>query len=160
MVKVTALLLAAVMILPSCSSTTLIQSNPAGAKLYLNGEPMGTTPYSYSDTKIFGSTNVVKLEKEGYEALNTTFSRDEEVDAGAIIGGFFFLVPFLWAMKYKPVRTYELAPYAPERASGIVPVKESQFSSVKAQKLRELKQLLDDKFLFSGWDTHFRKSHL
>jgi len=104
------LLLAACILLSGCASTTMIQSIPDGAKVYLNEELAGTTPYLHSDTKIVGSTTRVKLEKEGYATLQTSFSRDEEVDAGAIIGGIFFLIPFLWTMKYKPARTYELVP--------------------------------------------------
>jgi hypothetical protein len=48
------------------------------------------------------------LTKEGYEDFMASFSRDEEVDVGAVIGGIFFLFPFLWTMKYKPFHTYEL----------------------------------------------------
>lgn len=145
--KILALLLAVIILFPSCSSTTLIQSDPAGAKLYLNGEPVGTTPYSHTDTRIVGSTNTVRLEKEGYMPLNTSFSRDEQIDAGAVIGGLFFWIPFLWTMKYKPVRTYELVPYAPGNAPDLLPATENEYSSVKARKLRELKQLLDDKII-------------
>lgn len=145
--KILALLLAVIILFPSCSSTTLIQSNPAGAKLYLNGEPVGTTPYSHTDTKIVGSTTMVRLEKEGFEPLNTSFTRDEWIDAGAVIGGIFFWIPFLWTMKYKPVRTYELVPYAPGKAPALAPGLESEFTSVKARKLRELKQLLDEKII-------------
>ena len=32
-----------------CSSSTLIKSNPLGAKLYLDGQLKGKTPYPYSD---------------------------------------------------------------------------------------------------------------
>lgn len=138
------LFLAGLILFASCSSTTIIQSSPSGAKLYLNGEPVGTTPYTYSDTKIVGSSVAVRLEKEGYDEINTYFSRDEEVDVGAVIGGIFFLWPFLWTMKYKPSRTYELTP-----SSGDVPTvlqveqRQAQLQS-KADRLRELKQLLDD----------------
>ncbi|MFO7851773.1 MAG: PEGA domain-containing protein [Bacteroidales bacterium] len=103
-----ALLLAMVFLFAGCVSTTMIQSDPPGAKLYLNGEPVGTTPYTHSDTKPVGSTNIVRLTKEGYEDLTTSFSRNEEVDVGAVIGGIFFLFPFLWTMKYKPFHNYEL----------------------------------------------------
>ena len=103
--KITGLILSASVLWSSCVSITLIQSNPSGAKLYLNGEPVGTTPYTHQDTRIVGSTTAVKLEKEGYAPLNTSFTRDEEVDAGAIIGGILVLVPFLWTMKYKPIHT-------------------------------------------------------
>jgi len=76
----------------------------------MNEEYMGVTPYSYSDTKIVGSTTSIRLEKEGYEPFYTSLSRNEEVDVGAIIGGIFVWIPFLWTMKYKPVHNYELRP--------------------------------------------------
>jgi hypothetical protein len=110
LMKSSALLMAVVVLFASCSSTTLIQSEPSGAKLYMNGEYMGVTPFSYSDTKIVGSSTEIRLEKEGYEPLYTMMSRDETADVGAIIGGVFFLFPFLWTMKYKPTHNYELIP--------------------------------------------------
>ena len=102
------LLLSFVMI--SCSSTTMITSDPPGAKLYINGMSVGNTPYMHSDTRIVGSMLMIKLEKEGYEPLNTFITRDERVDVGAVIGGLFLLVPFLWTMQYNPQHNYELAP--------------------------------------------------
>jgi hypothetical protein len=108
--KSAALLLAVAVLFASCSSSTLIQSDPSGAKVYMNGEYKGRTPYSHSDTRIVGSTTEIRLEKEGFEPLYTMLSRDESADVGAIIGGIFFLFPFLWTMKYNPVHTYELRP--------------------------------------------------
>lgn len=92
----------------SCASSTMIESTPIGAEVYLNGEHVGTTPYKHRDTKIVGSTTDVRIEKEGFETLQTSFSRDEKADVGAIIAGVFVLFPFLWTMKYKPVHSYEL----------------------------------------------------
>lgn len=106
--KSAALLVAVAVLFASCSSSTLIQSEPSGAKVYMNGEYKGVTPFPYSDTKIVGSTTEIRLEKEGYEPLYTMLSRNESADVGAIIGGVFFLFPFLWTMKYNPVHTYEL----------------------------------------------------
>ncbi len=91
-----ALFLGILILFSSCSSYTMIQSVPDRATLYLNEENVGTTPYRYSDTKIVGSTTEVRIEKEGYEPLQTSFSRNEEADVGAIIGGLFFLFPFIW----------------------------------------------------------------
>jgi hypothetical protein len=129
----------------SCSSTTLIQSNPSKAKLYLDGAYVGVTPYSHRDTKIVGSSMVVKLEKEGYKPLVVTITRDEEVDVGAVIGGIFFAVPFFWTMKYQPVHNYELKPV--EEDVVMEPQKNQTTHNSKADKLRELKQLLDDKII-------------
>lgn len=147
LMKSLSVLLAGAILFTSCSSTTFIQSNPGGAKLYLNGEPVGTTPYTHRDTKIVGSTTTVKLEKEGYETLNTSFSRDEEVDVGAIIGGLFFLVPFLWTMKYKPSHTYELQPATAGTSDPASRQQQQPVQKSKADRLRELKQLLDEKII-------------
>jgi hypothetical protein len=108
--KVIPLLITGAIFLTGCVSTTMIHSIPEGAKLYINDEPVGTTPYLHRDTRIVGSTTRVRLEQEGYKILNASFSRNEEADAGAIIGGVFLYVPFLWTMKYKPTHTYELKP--------------------------------------------------
>ena len=103
-------MLAFAVLFASCSSTTLIQTEPSGAKVYMNEEYKGVTPLSYSDTKIVGSITSVRFEKEGYETLYTTLTRNESADVGAIIGGIFFLFPFLWTMKYNPTHLYELKP--------------------------------------------------
>jgi PEGA domain len=88
----------------------VIQSIPPGAKLYLNGEPVGATPYTMSDTKIVGTVTTVRLELPGYEVLNTAIARNEEFDTGACIGGVFLLFPFLWIQGYRPVHNFELRP--------------------------------------------------
>lgn len=147
--RAVAILLAGSILTTSCVSSTTITSNPSGAKLYLNGENVGMTPYTHRDSKIVGSSNTVKIEKEGYQAVNTGFSRDEEVDVGAIIGGLFLLVPFLWTMKYKPSHSYELVPVSgsanPTTATS--PITSLEKSGSKADRLRELKKLLDDKII-------------
>ena len=97
-----------------CSSTTVINSVPEGATVYLNGERVGTTPYTHSDTKIIGSSNSITLKKGGYQDFVVIFSRSEEADVGAIVGGIFVLVPFLWTMGYKPTHTYEMTPLKTE----------------------------------------------
>lgn len=97
-------------LLSSCSSTTIISSIPDQAKIYVNGELVGVTPYKHRDSKIVGATNEIRLEKKGYESYKAEFSKDEEIHVGAMIGGFFLLVPFLWVMKYKKGHLYELRP--------------------------------------------------
>ncbi len=106
--KLMAICMSFTILFTSCASTTMIQTNVDEAELFLNGERVGKTPYKHRDMKIVGSTTEVRLEKEGYETFQTSFSRDEKADIGAIIAGVFFLFPFLWTMKYKPVHNYEL----------------------------------------------------
>lgn len=83
---------------------------PNGAKLYMDGEPVGITPYAYTDTKIVGSSTPVRLVMKGYQDFNGVLKRNEEANVGAIIGGLFLLFPFFWTMDYKSSHTYELIP--------------------------------------------------
>jgi len=108
--KSISLALASSILFTSCASTTMIETSPKGAQVYISDEHVGETPYSYKDTKIVGSCSSLKLKKEGYETLQTNLCRNEQADVGAIIAGFFFIVPFLWIMKYKPTHRYELTP--------------------------------------------------
>jgi len=95
-------------VLVACASTTVLNSVPPGAKVYLNDEPVGTTPYTLSDTKTFWSKTSVRLEAQGYETFTATLNRNEEFQAGACLGGVLVGFPFLWIMGYKPEHTYEL----------------------------------------------------
>lgn len=94
----------------SCASSTLIVSNPSGASVYINSEMVGETPYQHTDTKIVGSSSSIILKKNGYKDFHYTLIRNEQVDPGAIVAGFFFWPSFLWTMKYKDVHTFKLEP--------------------------------------------------
>lgn len=144
-----------ILLFTSCTSTTLIQTTPGDAKVYINSEYRGKTPYNYSDSKIVGSSFMLRLEKDGYRPLITTITKDEEIDPGAIVGGLFFGIPFLWTMRYQPLHTYELVKLTPDTipTSSIQEnitksniIKTDNFST-KTEKLRELKKLLDEKII-------------
>jgi len=143
-----------------CVSSTMIQSEPAGAKVFINGEYYGETPIIMADSKLALTSTYIRLEKEGYRTLETVIVRDEDIDFGAAIAGIFFYFPWLWVFEYKPVHNYLLEPgdgrdpdieidveyfYQgdnPPQTTGNN--KKDQPTSNKAQKLRDLKQLLDD----------------
>jgi len=102
-----------------CISSTVIQSQPPGARVFLNNVPVGTTPYMMSDANIVGTTTQVRLEYPGYQPLTTYIVRGEELDALAFVGGFFLLlVPWFWIMKYSPSHFYQLQPEVPGAAPG------------------------------------------
>lgn len=145
--KMLAVLLAGSVLLASCASTTMIQSVPSGAKVYIDGQPVGTTPYRHTDTKIVGSGTSVRLEKEGYETLNTGFSRDEQADVGAIIGGLFVLVPFLWTMKYNPTHTYELTPALGPVQQNAAKALATENINSKEYRLQQLKTLFEKELI-------------
>ena len=107
MKPLTAMVCAATLL--GCSSSTVIRSNPPGAKVFIDGSYVGVTPYEMSDTKIVGSSTTVRLEYPGMAPVNTSIKRSEEFDVVACIGGVFLLVPFLWIMGYKSDHTYDIA---------------------------------------------------
>ena len=160
--KTIPVLLSGTILISSCSSSTLISSQPAGAKLYVNGQYAGITPYQYSDTKIVGSTTDLRLEKDGFEPVRVPLISNERADAGAIVGGIFLLFPFLWTMKYDPEHTYELrtansngqpvttpSTFVNTQSSGASAPAAAQSVGVKsrADRLRENKRLYDEKVL-------------
>jgi hypothetical protein len=144
------LLMACSILFASCSSTTLIQSTPPGADVYVNQEKLGTTPYSYTDTKIVGSTTIFTLKKDGYQDLNVTLIRNEKADVGAIIGGIFVLVPFFWVCDYNPQHNYTLVSgngaAAPSYTQNAAPVPSSTVTSSdqSSVELGKIKRLNDN----------------
>jgi hypothetical protein len=109
-IRIISVLLAVIILLSSCASTTLIQSIPSGGELFLDDQLVGVTPYSMTDTKIVGTCTSVRIEKESFHPFYSSICRTEEADPGAIIGGIFFWFPFLWTLKYKPTHFYKLQP--------------------------------------------------
>jgi hypothetical protein len=99
--------LASSILFVSCSSTTRITSIPEGAKVYMDGEYKGVTPYTHSDNKVFFNETQMQLKKEGYREMNVVLKKDK-FSVGPCIGGVFFLIPFLWVMDYTPSKQYEL----------------------------------------------------
>jgi hypothetical protein len=73
--------------------------------------------------------------------------KDEDVNVEAVIGGFFTVIPFLWTMKYNPVHNYVLGSINLNNNT----LQESQQAQLKTkskvERLRELKQLLDEKII-------------
>jgi hypothetical protein len=97
-----------------CASTTVIQTQPPGARVTINGMVVGQTPYVLTDTKIVSSTTPIHFDYPGYAPLDVVLVRNEELDVLPLIGGFFTLfVTWLWIMKYQPMHVFQLQPPGP-----------------------------------------------
>lgn len=99
-----------------CASSTVLQTQPPGARVTINGIVVGQTPYRMTDTKTIFSSTPVRFEYPGYAPLDVLIPRTEELDPLPFIAGFFCLIPWLWAGKYQDAHTYQLQPpgaYAP-----------------------------------------------
>ena len=99
----------AISILSGCASTTLIHSKPEGAKVYIDNLSQGTTPLEYADTAIAGTEKPIRLEKDGYENLETVIRKDK-FQVGPMIGGILILFPFVWILGYPETYEFELEP--------------------------------------------------
>src|SRR5688572_12404494 len=93
-VRIVASVTVSLTLLGACSSTTVIRSNPPGARVFLDEQPVGVTPYAMSDTKIVGSTTRVRLEYPGLKPHHAIIQRNEKFEVLACVGGVFLLVPF------------------------------------------------------------------
>jgi hypothetical protein len=90
-----------------CASTTLIKSNPPGARLQIDGQSVGETPYFYTDKAIAGAVKTVTLRKESYKDANGLIRR-EKLSVPALIGGIFLAVPFVWVLDYPSQYYFEM----------------------------------------------------
>lgn len=95
--------------LGGCASSTVIRSVPSGAKVFIDGEIKGETPYSHTDKKISFTTIQVLLKKKGYKEKTVAIQRSDGFSVGTCIGGvFLLLIPWLWVMEYDPEYIFEL----------------------------------------------------
>ncbi len=70
-----------------CVSSTVLQSQPPGARVFLNGVPVGTTPYTMTDTQHQRHRDAGSARVPGLQPFNTYIVRNEELDPLALIGG-------------------------------------------------------------------------
>ncbi len=106
--RITGLILILAILTSGCASTTVLHTTPANADVYIKGERLGATPYSYSDRKIVGASTLVTFKKEGYEDYNTTIRKNKKLNVGALISGIFFIYPLFWLMGYDRTHSYDL----------------------------------------------------
>lgn len=97
----------AVLAFSACSSETRIRVSDPDARIYVNGEYVGTGRGYYSDRKPAFTKQKVTLRKSGCAEESYTFRRNERPDLGAIFSAYFLAVPILWVTQYKPHHAYE-----------------------------------------------------
>ena len=107
MARIATLLLLSTVFFTGCTSHTHITTSDPDTKIYVNGEYWGKGDAHYHDRKISFATNEVKLQKEGCDPEYHEFSRNEGIDVGAVIAGYFWTWPYLWFADYKHRHTYD-----------------------------------------------------
>jgi hypothetical protein len=101
------ILVASLAALGACSSGTSIRTSDPDARIYVNGEYVGTGKAYYSDRKPAFTKQKVTLRKDGCAEQRYTFRRNERPDLGAIVSAYYLAVPVLWLTQYKERHAYE-----------------------------------------------------
>ena len=99
--------IAALLVLTACSSSTAIRISDPEARIYVNGEYVGTGHGYYSDRKPAFTVQEITLRKDGCEAQNYHIRRNERPDVGAIVSAYYLVVPIFWFTQYKDHHAYE-----------------------------------------------------
>lgn len=118
-------LLAALILLSSCSSSILISSVPSKADVYANGEYIGQTPVSHRDSEVGGSLLDLQIEKEGYEVLTTGVEKRGRINLWALMGSW-MLFPLAWLEMYPKRYMGRLQPMTKEHSPLHVEVQTSE----------------------------------
>ena len=101
------IVLAAAAILAACSSGTHIKVSDSDARIYVNGEYVGTGDGYYQDRKPAFTKQEVTLRKDGCAEQSYTMRRNERPELGAIVSAYYLAVPILWITQYKHHHAYE-----------------------------------------------------
>jgi len=64
------LLLVMVFLIAGCTHATLINSNPSGASIVIDGNDLGLAPVTFNDTSGVPKTFILKVKKPGYKEIN------------------------------------------------------------------------------------------
>ena len=96
-----------VCLISACSSSTSIRVSDPDARIYVNGEYIGTGHARYTDRKPAFTRQEVTLRKDGCVPQSHSFRRNERPDLGAIVSAYYLTLPILWMTQYKERHAYE-----------------------------------------------------
>ena len=100
-------LLVVLLAVSGCSTLVLIETDPPGAEVVLDGRYLGESPVERKLSNAVWEDYRVEIRMDGYR---TTRARlDKEIKPGPAIGGFFFAWPmWLWAYGPEPYQYFRL----------------------------------------------------
>lgn len=94
-------------LISACSSGTSIRVSDPDARIYVNGEYVGTGHGYYRDRKPAFTKQDVIVRRNGCEEQTFSLRRNERPDIGAIVSAYYLAVPILWMTQYKDRHAYE-----------------------------------------------------
>lgn len=118
--KTISLIILSVFFLVSCSHQVLINTNPSGAKVIINGDDYGESPVFFSERTGNTKQYPIRIEKEGYKPLAKNLSQTEYNEGcliASVAGTFFCLFPVFGIIWSKQLRDSYLFTLEPEKSS-------------------------------------------
>ena len=94
-------------LISACSSGTSIRVSDPDARIYVNGEYIGTGIGHYTDRKPAFTKQEVAVRRDGCDEQTYSFRRNERPDVGAIVSAYYLVLPILWVTRYKRQHAYE-----------------------------------------------------
>ena len=83
----------ALCILTGCSTTTRFHTKPEGAKIYINGDFLGESPYVFNDERSLPKRFHLQIRKEGYKELDLYIDKSFDY-LGVFLSGFYGIFTF------------------------------------------------------------------
>lgn len=106
-----AVAMAASLLFVGCAQTCRINTNPEGAKIYINGIYIGDSPSAvYKYRSGLPETYIVEIRKEGYKPLvNATIDRTLRADASLLLL-LLVIVPYFFSARLEDQYLFQLEP--------------------------------------------------
>jgi PEGA domain len=95
--------LAVALVAAGCSHTVVIDSDPQGAQVKVNGEVLGSTPVTYTEQTGWEKVYDLEVSKPGYKTVKTKMRQSEfhvPMTAATVVGFLLCLLPavgILWS---------------------------------------------------------------
>ena len=93
--------------LAGCASGTHISVSDEDARIYVNGDYVGTGDGYYSDRRPSFTTQQVTLRRDGCVEQSHAMRRNERPHYGAIISAAAVALPIFWVAKYDDQHAYD-----------------------------------------------------
>jgi hypothetical protein len=93
--------------LAACSSATHITASDEDARIYVNGDYVGTGDGYYSDRRPAFTTQQVTLRRDGCVEQSYPMRRNERPHYGAIVSAAALALPIFWVAQYDDQHDYE-----------------------------------------------------
>ncbi len=102
--------MAASLLFAGCAQTCRINTNPEGAKVYINGVYIGESPTVYKYRSGLPETYIVEIKKEGWKPLvNATIDRTLRADVSLLLL-ILVIVPYFFSARLEDQYLFQLEP--------------------------------------------------